>query len=165
MNSADHTASKSGASAARLEYGSELTRQQWLSALAKAPLDEFEGQWATLTTPPSYRYLRKPEVGLAMVRGRTGGTGQAFNLGEMTVTRCSIRLSSGTVGHGYLAGRDTERAEKIAVLDALFQEDGALADKIVPILKAATAEVRMASAQKAAATKVDFFTMTRGENL
>ena len=32
-----------------------------------------------------------------MVRGRVGGTGAPFNLGEMSVTRCSVRLADGSL--------------------------------------------------------------------
>ena len=61
-------------------------------------------------------FLRRPETGLVMLRGRAGGTGQAFNLGEASVTRCSVRLSDGQVGTGYVLGRDQRKAELVAVL-------------------------------------------------
>ena len=56
-----------------------------------------------------------------MARGRPGGDGAPFNLGEMTVTRCTVRLEDGTVGHAYVAGRDMRQAELAAVLDAVLQ--------------------------------------------
>ena len=73
-------------------------------------------------------------------------------------------LASGTVGHGYIAGRHPERAQRIAILDALFQQDTAFADRIVPTLEDAIDAARNQTARKAAATKVDFFTMVRGED-
>jgi len=82
----------------------------------------------------------------------------------MTVTRASVRLGNGTVGHGYVAGRKPERAERIAVLDALFQDAPDLAEKGVAVLNDAIAAARAETARKAAATKVDFFTLVRGEN-
>ncbi|MCR9256801.1 MAG: phosphonate C-P lyase system protein PhnG [Alphaproteobacteria bacterium] len=141
------------------------SRQRWLSRLAKVDDAAFDAIWRQLEERlPPHRTLRHPEIGLAMVRGRTGGTGEAFNLGEMTVTRASIRFDSGTIGHGYVAGRKPERAERIALIDALFQENAALANAALPSLEAAIAGKRDDRARKAAATKVDFFTLVRGED-
>ena len=114
--------------------------------------------------PPCRRYtrLRGPEAGLVMVRGRTGGGGAPFNLGEMTVTRCTVRTESGQVGHAYVAGRDARQAELAAVLDAMLQDplrDACLhANVIAPLAEAQQAR-RADIAAKAAATKVQFFAM------
>ena len=56
-----------------------------------------------------------------MVRGRVGGDGAPFNLGEATVSRAAVRLSTGEVGFGYTLGRDGEKAQLIALCDALVQ--------------------------------------------
>jgi alpha-D-ribose 1-methylphosphonate 5-triphosphate synthase subunit PhnG len=110
--------------------------------------------------------LRAPETGLVMVRGRIGGTGAPFNVGEMTVTRCSVRLADGTIGHGYLAGRNGDHARLAAILDAMLQHPDhglALFDRvIVPLEMRRDVRLRDRSA-KSAATKVDFFTMVRGD--
>jgi alpha-D-ribose 1-methylphosphonate 5-triphosphate synthase subunit PhnG len=101
-----------------------------------------------------------------MVRGRTGGTGAPFNLGEMTVTRCSIRLPCGTVGHAWVQGRDKDHARRAALGDALMQTAEAArlqADILTPLADEA-AEARATRAAKAAATKVEFFTLVRGED-
>lgn len=108
--------------------------------------------------------LRKPETGLVMVRGRMGGTGAAFNLGEATVTRCSVKLASGTEGHGYVMGRNAAHAMRMAICDAVYQE---APEKLVPVLDAleeVLTKTRIETASKAAATKVDFFTMVRGDD-
>lgn len=100
-----------------------------------------------------------------MVRGRAGSVGAPFNLGEMTVTRCSVRLGSGAVGHGYVQGRSHEAARAAALIDAL-SEDGqadALEASILTPLREGAEEARVARAERAAATKVEFFTMVRGE--
>ena len=81
-------------------------RRRWMSLLAKAPAARLGALLDGLGELPRHRLLRRPETGLVMVRGRMGGTGGAFNLGEMTVTRCTVQLDSGTVGHGYVGGRD-----------------------------------------------------------
>jgi alpha-D-ribose 1-methylphosphonate 5-triphosphate synthase subunit PhnG len=141
-------------------------RQQWMGLMARAP----QGQLATLCLAaglaPTYDILRQPEVGTVMVRGRTGGTGAPFNLGEVTVTRASVQLASGAVGHGYIQGRDKSAAEWAAVVDALMQgPDAARTQRLVldPIA-AGLQQVATERAAKAAATKVEFFTLVRGEN-
>ncbi len=99
-----------------------------------------------------------------MVRGRAGSDGGAFNLGEMTVTRCVVRLSSGETGVGYVAGRNKQHALAAAVIDAMLQSsvlfDRVQSEVIAP-LKAEKAEQMEVAALKAAATKVDFYTMVR----
>lgn len=101
-----------------------------------------------------------------MLRGRAGATGAPFNLGEMTVTRCAIRLACGTVGHGHVQGRDRTHALRAATLDALLQtaRGAELHHSVLMPLAQAEAEARQTRAGKAAATKVEFFTLVRGDN-
>ena len=80
-------------------------RQQWLGVLARAESAALAACVAEAPPLPAHTLLRGPEVGLVMLRGRAGGGGAAFNLGEMTVARCSVR-AGGFLGHGYVAGRD-----------------------------------------------------------
>jgi alpha-D-ribose 1-methylphosphonate 5-triphosphate synthase subunit PhnG len=137
-------------------------RRRWLSLLAKAPPARLAELFPDL---PPHRLLRAPEVGSVMVRGRIGGTGAPFNLGEMTVTRCSAE-AAGAVGHAWVQGRDREHARRAAVLDALLQGPGAeaLAAQVLAPL-AAEAEARAgARAARAAGTRVEFFTLVRGED-
>ena len=136
-----------------------------MSLLAKAPEGELLALWEAYDAP-AFDWLRKPEAGGVMVRGRLGGTGAPFNIGEMTVTRCSLTLTDGTVGHAYVQGRSKAKAEAAALIDALMQTD-ATADvqgRILAPLGNRMAERVTERAEKAAATKVDFFTMVRGEN-
>ena len=115
---------------------------------------------------PPHALLRGPEVGAVMVRGRVGGTGQPFNLGEMTVTRCSVRLEGGAIGHAHVQGRDKAHALRAALVDALMQTGQAEVTRaqVLALLGAAEATARALRAAKAAATKVEFFTLVRGEN-
>ena len=140
-----------------------------MAALARADRASLEAAWRDLPERPAYRALRQPEIGLAMVRGRMGGTGQRFNLGEMTVARATVRLdpgpnNAGTVGFGYVAGRDLRHAELAALFDALLQDDAhrpmLMAALIEPLERAAAAR-RAARAQQLQASKVEFFTMVR----
>tara|TARA_R110002072_G_scaffold75632_2_gene177894 strand:+ start:254 stop:727 length:474 start_codon:yes stop_codon:yes gene_type:complete len=142
-------------------------RKNWMGVLARAELGALEAAYETLTPVPGHTFLRAPETGLVMVQARANGTGQRFNAGEMTVTRCSVRLAAGMVGHAYVAGRSRRHAELAAIFDAMLQ-DPELADDVsenlIGPLRAAQAEKRTTAARKAAATKVDFFTMVRGED-
>jgi alpha-D-ribose 1-methylphosphonate 5-triphosphate synthase subunit PhnG len=138
-------------------------RKEWISTLAKAAPAELQRLIAEL---PAHDLLRPAEVGAVMVRGRVGGTGAPFNLGEMSVTRCSVRLADGTVGHAWVQGRDKDHARRAAVVDALMQTDAAadVQRRVIAPL-AETARLKRSTREvKAAATKVDFFTMVRGEN-
>lgn len=139
------------------------TRKVWMGALARAKPGDVARLFPDV---PDHILLRAPEVGAAMVRGRIGGSGQPFNLGEMTVTRCSVRLDGGTVGHAHVQGRDKAHALRAAVLDALLQADGdgALHAQVIAPLLAAETAARALRASKAAATKVEFFTLVRGED-
>ncbi len=147
------------------EKDPNVARKAWMGLLARAPETRFAALFATLEAP-DFTWLRRPEIGGVMVRGRSGGTGGAFNLGEMTVTRCALRLTTGEVGHAYIQGRSKAHAERAALIDALMQTDRA-ADIRTQILDPLAAEEqarRNTRAAKAAATKVDFFTMVRGED-
>ena len=136
-------------------------RQHWMAILARASVQELAEKVAELPALPEAEMLRAPETGLVMVRGRAGGDGDAFNLGEMTVTRCALRLGA-HVGHAYIAGRDHAKARLAALLDAALQDSAlhqACMQAVVEPLAAAQQAARAAEARKAAATRVDFFTM------
>ncbi|MCI4661336.1 MAG: phosphonate C-P lyase system protein PhnG [Neomegalonema sp.] len=148
---------------------SSETRKSWLSLLAKADRSQLQNLWQSIGAPDGFTVLRAPQVGLTMVRGRAGASGEAFNLGEMTLTRCSLRLAlsdgSSVEGHGYCAGRDLEKVRVVAACDALLQTEAAdliEAQILVPLAASAQAKSRETE-EKAAATQVKFFTMVRGE--
>jgi alpha-D-ribose 1-methylphosphonate 5-triphosphate synthase subunit PhnG len=146
------------------EADAERARRRWMGVLARASAEEIAGWLAKLPAPPAHVRLRGPETGLVMVRGRAGGDGAPFNLGEMTVTRCSVRLPDGRVGHAYVAGRDSRQAELAALLDAMLLDDRTRADlenAVIKPLANAQAARREQMARRAAATRVQFFTMTQ----
>lgn len=149
-------------------------RKAWMSLLAQADETQLAVLWrdfadvdaADTARDPGFDWLRPPEAGGVMVRGRMGAVGASFNLGEMTVTRCALTLHDGTVGHGYVQGRSKPKAEIAAKIDALMQTDAAAdlrAAVLVPLQAKGQAR-KEARAAKAAATKVEFFTMVRGED-
>lgn len=134
-----------------------------MGLLARAPAARLA---ELLPELPDHDLLRAPEIGTVMVRGRAGGTGAAFNLGEMTVTRASVRLKGGDlVGHGYVQGRDKEHARRAAIIDALAQDDSeGIADRILTPLRNEETARRAATSAEAARTRVEFFTLVRGED-
>jgi alpha-D-ribose 1-methylphosphonate 5-triphosphate synthase subunit PhnG len=140
-------------------------RKAAMAVLAHSSVEEIAGHLEEVELP-AYESLREGENGLVMLRGRVGGDGAAFNLGEATVSRAAVRLASGEVGFGYTLGRDREKARMIALCDALVQAGG-FADrieaKVIAPLRVAMLAKRSRKAAEAAATKVDFYTMVRGE--
>lgn len=141
-------------------------RANWLGLMAKSPAKILDECWQKADLSPEFEVIRSPEIGSVMVRGRMGGTGDAFNLGEMTVTRTSVKLSCGTVGHGYIMGRSKKTATRVALCDALLQtgDKQKIKDNIIQPLLSLKKENDQRISAKAAATKVDFFTLVRGED-
>jgi alpha-D-ribose 1-methylphosphonate 5-triphosphate synthase subunit PhnG len=144
-----------------------LARRRWMGILAKSPRERLERAWEALAGKPQYRLSRAPEIGLAMVRGRIGGTGEPFNLGEMTMSRAAVQIEGpqgGTLtGYGYVAGRDRRHAELGALFDALLQGGDERVAALVEDLAAELAAARAAKAAKVAPSRVEFFTLVRGE--
>ena len=144
----------------------QAARQHWMGVLAKANLSDLQECWQQLAIQPDYQFIRKPETGLVMTRGRMGGSGQLFNTGEVTLTRCAVRLDCGVLGVSYVMGRSKQHALIAALADSLLQGEHAellQAQLIQPLakLQKKAAQEREAAAS---ATKVDFFTMVRGED-
>ena len=137
-----------------------------MGLLAKAPAGRVAALLDAAISRPAFRWLRAPEIGSTMVRGRAGGTGAPFNLGEVTVTRCALTLETGEVGHAYIQGRRRVDAEAAAIVDALMQTSAAdtLWTYVLEVIATEMDAAKAARAAKAAATKVDFFTMVRGED-
>lgn len=140
-------------------------RRHWMSVLATASVTALESACA-INPAPMFRWLRKPESGLMMVQARAGGTGLRFNLGEMTVTRCSLRLESGIVGHAYVQGRSHRHAELAAIVDAWLQDPAHGPDVMQTIIAPLARDqqtLREERLRKAAATRVEFYTLARGD--
>jgi alpha-D-ribose 1-methylphosphonate 5-triphosphate synthase subunit PhnG len=143
-------------------------RPHWISSLSQAEPAALEAHWAGLHPKPAFRWLRPAESGLVMLRGRAGGNGQAFNLGEMTATRAVAILEGNPTltGYGYVAGRSKRHAELAALFDALLQDPSRRRDLwhdlILPVEAIRTA-ARRKRAAAVGATRVDFTTMVRGD--
>ncbi len=148
------------------EAPDNAARKHWLAVLARAERVELEKAWGLLGDLPPLAHVRPPESGMVMLRGRVGGTGDAFNLGEASVTRCALRLGTSALGVGYALGRDRRKAELIAGFDALLQDparQSALAREVVEPLARRQAAQADAASRAAASSKVEFFTFVRGQ--
>ena len=147
------------------ENAGQKQRQAVMAVLAHSDAAEISDRLKAIILP-AHENLREPENGLVMVRGRTGGDGAPFNLGEATVSRAAVRLSTGEVGFGYVLGRDRRKAELIALCDAMVQS-AEFADvvetKVIAPLRATVIAERNRKAAETAATRVDFYTLVRGE--
>lgn len=146
-------------------------RKYWMSVLAQASFEKLSARWQQSQTQyglaPDYQIIRPAEIGLAQVRARMGSTGRQFNIGDVTITRAAVQLASGEMGHSYLQGRNKQHAELAAVLDGLLQTDyyhEAIFTHIITPLAADKDAERKARQQQVASSKVDFFTMVRGED-
>ena len=146
------------------ENGRQAQRQAAMTVLAHSDAAEIAGYLGAIAVPPGEN-LREPENGLVMVRGRIGGDGAPYNLGEATVSRAAVRLETGEVGFGYTLGRDRQKARMMALCDALVQS-AEFADtveaKVIAPLRAAVISRQQRKAAETAATRVDFYTLVRG---
>ncbi|MDO7632875.1 MAG: phosphonate C-P lyase system protein PhnG [Paracoccaceae bacterium] len=142
----------------------QADRQGWMGILARSDAD----QLAALFGPdlPPHQLLRAPEIGTVMVQARVAVTGAPFNLGEMVITRAAVELPCGTVGHAQVQGRSKPHALMAALVDAQMQTEDAphMRAKVLDPLASAAAQVKANRAAHAAATKVEFFTLVRGED-
>ncbi|WP_087724005.1 phosphonate C-P lyase system protein PhnG [Pandoraea sp. PE-S2T-3] len=139
-------------------------RQRWLALLARATRDELDDALARCPGAPEFVWLRAPQTGLVLVQGRVGGSGDRFNLGETTLTRCTLRQRDGVVGTGYVLGRDAERAVRVARLDALMQmpqHHATLAAGPLAAIAQRVADAVEQAKTATAASRVEFFTMVR----
>ncbi|MBA90591.1 MAG: phosphonate C-P lyase system protein PhnG [Phyllobacteriaceae bacterium] len=142
-------------------------RRARMGLLARSSARQLVELWVKLGEEPEHSLLRGPETGSITLRGRMGGGGAPFNLGEATVTRAAVGLADGTVGHAMVLGRDLEKARIAALVDALCQDERELErieGGLLTPLRVAEADCERVRREQTAATKVDFFTVVRGED-
>ncbi len=142
-------------------------RRDTMAVLADVGAPEIARAVESLGVLPEHEEIRTAENGLVMLRGRVGGDGAPFNLGEATVSRAAVRLAGGETGFGYVLGRDRDKARLIALCDALVQSErwrDAVEAKVVAPIRDRLATARQRKAEQVAATKVEFFTLVRGED-
>jgi alpha-D-ribose 1-methylphosphonate 5-triphosphate synthase subunit PhnG len=142
-------------------------RQELMDICARATEAELAAAVDALDPPPEAIDVRPAEIGLVMLRGRIGGNGAPFNVGEATVTRAVVRLSTGETGFSYLLGRSKRCARLAAILEAAGQRPAyrqSLVQHLIrPVAERVESERRL-SREETAATRVEFFTLVRGED-
>jgi|SRR5476649_869463 len=142
-------------------------RQRWMAVLAASPPARLAALWQALELRAEYQLVRAPEIGLTQLQARMGATGRRFVMGDMTVTRAVIRLENGTYGYSYIAGRDKAHAELCALADGLMQQAAyqeRLQRNLIEPLAALRREQQQMRGTEIAASRVDFFTLVRGDN-
>jgi alpha-D-ribose 1-methylphosphonate 5-triphosphate synthase subunit PhnG len=146
---------------------SSAGRTEWMGVLARSSASDVISTAVPLLTDIHFELTRAPQSGLVMVRGRAGGTGAPFNVGEVSVTHCAVRLANGPLGLAYVQGRNHRHAVIAALLGALLQTDrqSELHTALVAPLARKLADRSLLRRRKAAATRVEFFTMARGEEI
>ncbi|GLQ86853.1 phosphonate C-P lyase system protein PhnG [Dyella flagellata] len=148
-----------------MDTSPHLARAQWMSLLAQADPAELAVAMDAFAPPADTAWLRPAQTGLYMLRGRVGGTGPQFNFGEVTVTRCSVQVGE-RIGHAWVRGSQARHAELAAFADALMQDPEQapqLRQQVLEPLRRSLDERREAASRRAAASKVEFFTVVRGE--
>ena len=112
------------------------TRQRWMSVLAHSEPQDLLARMHSLQLAPEYELIRTPETGLVQLQARMGGIGDRFFAG-------------------------------CAAIDALLQSPrhfhNLMETLITPLeaLRSARIEARRAEVN---ASRVDFFTLVRGDN-
>ena len=142
-------------------------RRSALGLLARSPANLLAERLARVGELPDFTWLRKPETGMVMLRGRIGGDGARFNIGEATITRCTLRTADGMVGVGTVRGRSARHAEMIALCDAMLQQPSHAAmvrTEVMDALAQAEQERHARDAANTAGSRVDFYTLVRGED-
>jgi alpha-D-ribose 1-methylphosphonate 5-triphosphate synthase subunit PhnG len=145
----------------------QTARQHWLSVLAHSEASQLEAHWLPLHINTDFERIRPAETGLTRLQARMGGRGKRFVMGDATVTRAVVKLHNGTLGFSYVLGRDKAHAERCALIDALLQQpetQALLQEKLIAPLAALREEQRQLRAREIASSKVDFFTLVRGDN-
>jgi|SRR5271165_3888872 len=165
----DHSAEQTRGSPPLPEEGADQQRRRRaaMAVLAGSEAAEIARRLDSIGPLPHHEELRAAESGLLMVRGRMGGDGAPFNVGEATVTRAAVKLESGETGFGYVLGRDLAKARLVALCDALVQTTSyrdVVEREVVAPIRHRLDEAREHKAQQVAATKVEFFTLVRGED-
>lgn len=145
----------------------QTARQHWLSVLAHSSAANLKAHWQALNLHPAFTLIRPAEIGLTRLQARMGACGKRFVMGDATVTRAVVQLEDGTLGYSYLLGRDKAQAERCALIDALMQQPefrALLQENVITPLAALRDEQRQLRAREIASSKVDFFTLVRGDN-
>ena len=145
-------------------------RKEWMEFLCIADPTDLESVKNNLDAshdiPLDYTYIVKPETGLIMVQAKADGSRTRFNLGETTVSRCILKIKEQYTGASWIIGSDLQHAKNAALFDALLQ-DPEYNEKLTELLFRKLEKKQNAKniklKQDIEKTKVEFFTLKRGE--
>lgn len=141
-------------------------RKKWIGLLGCADPKDLEAARDDLTEGLDIRYVVKPETGMIMVQAKSDGSNARFNLGEVTVSRCVLDVKNKYTGTAWIMGSDLRHAELAALFDGLLQDPDyhdLLASTLMKDLKKKQAAKNRQLAEDASDTRVEFFTLKRGE--
>ena len=138
-------------------------RRDWLAILVRVPANEVIA--ASNEFDFSVVILKGPEVGLLMTNGRIHSTGRPFHLGEVSLTKCVLKDDQGLLGYGHIIGRNKQQAKAIALFDLALQRINSAEPALIRLnaWKEEVAEIEAMESEAVEKTRVDFFTMVRGE--
>ena len=142
-------------------------RAEALRVLAAANPDQLTRLAAPIVADHAFDVLRAPEAGLVMVRARLANTGDRYNLGEVTVTRCVVRHApsagqAAVAGVGHVMGLNSAHALVVAQIDALLQLPalhGLLWSSVIEPLQHAMKQKQQAERANTETSRVRFFTL------
>lgn len=141
-------------------------RQRWMALLGGASIKDLETEKQRLGPDIDWDYIIKPEVGLLMVQSGADGSHPAFNLGEMSVTKCVLEVKGQNLGYAMILGSDLVHAELAALFDGLLQHPdyrNDLKSNLINMLAEKQLQKDRSLEKDVADTTVEFFTLKRGE--
>ena len=141
-------------------------RQRRMSILARASYQDVLTLWNKNPIELEYSIIREPEIGMVQIRGKMGNVGDKFNVGDATMTRASVLLETGEIGHCYMLGRNVKQALLASRIDAVMQIEkykDMLNIQIINPLENIYKTTKQKQKKEAQTSKVDFFTLERGE--
>ncbi|GHK97336.1 phosphonate C-P lyase system protein PhnG [Escherichia coli] len=147
-------------------HADTATRQHWMSILAHSQPAELAARLKALNITADYEVIRAAETGGAD-SGADGWHRRTLFAGDATLTRATVRLTDGTLGYSWVLGRDKQHAERCALIDALMQQTRHFQNLSETLIAPLDADrmARIAARQaEVNASRVDFFTMVRGDN-
>ena len=141
-------------------------RQNWIRILSGADTSRLILEYKKLAISVPHTTISGPETGLIMVQARADGSGPRFNLGEMSVSKCLLKVDDRYLGYGMVMGSEPEHARLAALFDGLLQHpdfSSQLKRDLIQKLEQEQKEAEKKMTQETGKSRVEFFTMKRGE--
>lgn len=150
----------------KVQDSTQKERKEWIGLLGSADPKDLEAAKKEYAQGVKITHVVTPETGMIMVQAKADGSNGRFNLGEVTVSRCVLEVKKTYMGTAWVMGSDLRHAELAALFDALLQDPAThdpLANTLIKKLKIKQTAKNERMAQDAADTRVEFFTLKRGE--